>query len=236
MAAPKKNLAGSAKVEAPAPVETSAPFETPAPFEASASVENPDPIAEAVSFAEAAAAAAPAPVHFETTAPVEAAAALVESAAATPAAATGAVPHEIAKMFEAPAKSMTEMQEKLRAIVEKSITETRGAYAKAKSAADEASGALEASFATAKTGAVEINAKVLEALRAGADANFDFVKSILGVKSVADYVTLHGEFARKQFETLTGQTKELTALAQKIATETAEPIKTQVAKTFKIAS
>jgi phasin len=158
---------------------------------------------------------------------------VVDSAAAATA---RIVPPEVAKMFEAPAKSMTEMQEKMRAMIEKGIAETRGVYTKAKSAADETNSALEASFVTAKTGAVEINSKVLEALRASADANFDFVKSILGVKSIADYVTLHSEFARKQIETLTGQTKEIAALAQKVATDSAEPIKTRVAKTFKIAS
>ena len=209
----------------------SAPIEAPVPFEASAQVENSDPIGDAVAFAEASAAAAPAPVPVETSAPVSAA--VVESAAA---ATTRVVPPEVAKLFEAPVKSMTEMQEKMRAMIEKGIAETRGAYTKARGAADETNSALEASFVTAKTGVVEINAKVLEALRAGADANFDFVKSILGVKSIADYVTLHSEFARKQIETLTGQTKEIAALAQKVATETAEPIKTQVAKTFKIAS
>jgi phasin len=219
MAAQKKNPAASA------------PIEAPAPFEASAQVENSDPIGDAAAFAEASVAAAPAPASFETSAPVSAA--VIESEAAAPA---RVVPPEVAKMFEAPAKSMTEMQEKMRSMIEKGIVETRGAYTKARSAADETNSALEASFVTAKTGAVEINAKVLEALRASADANFDFVKSILGVKSIAAYVTLHSEFARKQIETLTGQTKEIAALAQKVATESAEPIKTQVAKTFKIAS
>jgi phasin len=219
MAAQKKNPAASA------------PIEAPAPFDASAQVENPDPIDDAAAFAEASASAAPNPVPFETSAPVTAA--VVESVAAST---TRVVPPEVAKIFEAPAKSITEMQEKMRAMIEKGIAETRGAYTKAKSAADETNSALEASFATAKTGAVEINSKVFEALRASADANFDFVKSILGVKSIADYVTLHSEFARKQIETLTGQTKEIAALAQKVATETAEPIKTRVAKTLKIAS
>jgi phasin len=219
MAAQKKNLGASA------------PIEAPASFEASAQFENSDPIGEAAAFAEASVAAAPAPVPFENSAPVSTA--VAESAAAATA---RVVPPEVAKMFEAPAKSMTEMQEKMRAMIEKGIAETRGVYTKARSAADETNSALEASFVTAKTGAVEINAKVLEALRASADANFDFVKSILGVKSIGDYVTLHSEFARKQIETLTGQTKEIAALAQKVATESAEPIKTQVAKTFKIAS
>ena len=226
--AAKKTPVASAPIEAPAPFETPAPFEAPAPAEAA------DPIADAAAFAEASAAAAPAPVHIEASAPV--AAAVAESAVAAAAAPARVVPHEVARMFEAPAKTMTEMQDKMRAMIEKGLSETRGAYAKAKSAADEANDALEASFVTAKTGAAEINVKVLEAFRASAEANFDFVKSVLGVKSIADYVTLHGEFARKQIETLTGRTKELTALAQKVATESAEPIKTQVAKTFKIAS
>ena len=115
------------------------------------------------------------------------------------------------------------------------VVSIAGAVAKAKSAADEAATALEASLATAKSGVAEINSKALEAVRAAADAQFDFVKSILGVKTVADYVTLHSEFTRKQFETLTGTTKEISALAQKVATDSVEPIKAQVAKTFKVA-
>ena len=55
------------------------------------------------------------------------------------------------------------------------------------------------------------------------------------MKTVADYVTLHSEFTRKQFETLTGTTKEISALAQKVATDSVEPIKAQVVKTLKIA-
>ena len=112
------------------------------------------------------------------------------------------------------------------------MSETRAAYSKAKTAADEAANALESSYAAAKTGVVAINAKALEALRANVDANFDFVKSAFAVKNVADYVALHGEFTRKQIDAITGQTKEIGALAQKLATETAEPIKEQVAKTL----
>jgi phasin len=214
---PKKAPAARAPVETPAFVETPAPIETPAPVETTDYVETIAPVE--------------APAFVEAPAPVSAAPVFVEAAAAV----APAAPPEAAKMFEVPVKSMTEVQEKVRALIEKGISETRANFSKAKSAADEANSALEASFTTAKTGVAEINAKALEALRASADANFDFVKSVLGVKSVSDFVTLHSEFARKQFETLTGQTKELTALAQKIATESAEPIKTQVAKTFKIA-
>jgi hypothetical protein len=43
-------------------------------------------------------------------------------------------------------------------------------------------------------------------------------------------------FARSQVETLTGQTKQLAEMTQKIATETAEPIKAGASKLFKPAA
>jgi len=51
-----------------------------------------------------------------------------------------------------------------------------------------------------------------------------------GVKSPSVFVELSTEHARKQFETLTEQTKQLAALAQKVMLATAEPLKTGVAK------
>ena len=157
------------------------------------------------------------------------------AAAEAPVPALSAALTEAAKVFEAPVASLTELQGNLRSVVEKGLSETRAAYSKAKSAADEASNALETSYAAAKAGVTAINAKALEALRANVDANLDFVKSVFAVKNVADYVTLQSEFTRKRIDAITGQAKEIGTLAQKCATETAEPIKEQVAKTFKIA-
>lgn len=150
-------------------------------------------------------------------------------APATPAAVEASTP------FASSSGSLTELQGNLRSVVEKGLSNSREAYAKAKSAADETASAVESSFALAKAGVSAINAKALEALRANIEANFDFIKSALAVKNVADYVALNGEFARKQIDAITEQTKEIGALAQKVAAETAEPIKEQVAKTFKIA-
>ena len=54
-------------------------------------------------------------------------------------------------------------------------------------------------------------------------------------KSLADLVALQSEFARKQVETMTGQAKDMGALAQKTVKDAFEPISHQVAKSFKIA-
>ena len=45
-------------------------------------------------------------------------------------------------------------------------------------------------------------------------------------------IELSSAHARKQFEAFTAQGKELGALAQKVATETAEPIKSGMNKAF----
>ena len=146
-----------------------------------------------------------------------------------------AVKLETPKALEAPVAALADIQEKARAALEKSLVEGRANYAKIKAVADEAGSALEASVHAAKSGVVEFNVKALEAFKAGADANFDFVKSLFSAASVSEFVTLHTEFARKQFETASAQSKDFATLARKVADEAVAPIKAQVAKTFKVA-
>jgi phasin len=139
---------------------------------------------------------------------------------------------KVSESFSAP---VAEIQENVRKALEKGVADTRAAYSKAKAAAEETSGALEASRATAAKGVVEFNTKALEALRLNAEANFDFLKSVISVKSVSEFVALQSEHTRKQAESIAAQAKEIAALSQKIAAESAEPIKSQFSKTFKLA-
>ena len=115
------------------------------------------------------------------------------------------------------------------------MAESRAVFARAKTAADETASAFELSFAAVKDGALAVNARALESLRANADANFDFFKAVWAAKSLSDVVTLQAEFARKQVETMTSQTKDLGALTQKTVVDAVEPIREQVAKSFRIA-
>jgi phasin len=160
--------------------------------------------------------------------PVISAAAPVEAAVAT----VNAVLPSEAKLATAPA---AEIQQSFRSALEKGVVESRAAFAKAKAAADETANAFEVSLAAAKAGALAINTKAFEALRLNADANFDFLKAVFAVKSLPDLITLQTEFARKQVETITGQSKDFGALAQKAMADAVEPIKEQVARSFKLA-
>jgi phasin len=128
-----------------------------------------------------------------------------------------------------------EIQQSVRSALEKGVVESRAVFTKAKIAADETASAFEVSFAAAKDGALAINAKAFDALRANADASFDFLKAVFAVKSLPDLVTLQTEFTRKQVETIASQTKDFGALAQKAVADAVEPLKEQAAKSFKVA-
>jgi phasin len=159
--------------------------------------------------------------------PAVSAAAPVEAAVATVSAVMKSEPQ-----LAAPA---AEIQQSFRTALEKGVVESRAAFAKAKTAADETANAFEVSFAAAKDGALALHAKAFETVRANADANFDFLKAMFAVKSLPELIALQTEFARKQVETITGQAKDFGAMAQKAMTDAVEPIKEQAARSFKLA-
>ena len=96
----------------------------------------------------------------------------------------------------------------------------------------EATDLIKNSFSTAIKGAQDYNTKFIEFAQTNTEAAFDFVQKLSGVKSPSDFIELSTEHSRKQLETLTEQTKELAALAQKVTLATVEPLKTGVTKAF----
>ena len=150
-----------------------------------------------------------------------------------PASASAASAFELPK-FELPNFEIPKMEipAAFREIAEKSVSQAKETYEKMKSAAEEATDVLEDTYATASKGASDYGLKVIEATRANTNAAFDFATQLMTVKSLSEMVELSTAHARKQFEALTAQTKDLAALAQKVATDTAEPIKGSVTKSF----
>jgi phasin len=131
--------------------------------------------------------------------------------------------------FEMPAM---EVPAAFRDLAEQGIARAKDGYEKIKAAAEEATDTLEDTYATASKGASEYGLKVIEATRANTNATFDFATKLFGVKSLSEMVEVSTAHARKQFEAISEQNKELVALAQKVATNAAEPIKDSVSKAF----
>src|SRR6188472_2732895 len=125
-----------------------------------------------------------------------------------------------AKEFES-FKLDTTVPESVRALAEKTVNQSR-----------EAIDALERSFDAAGQGATAFNRKLIDLTQRNLNSAFDLAKSLAGAKNLAEIVELQSAFIRHQFDVFASQASEIRALSTKIAADTAEPIKEQVARSF----
>jgi phasin len=129
-----------------------------------------------------------------------------------------------------------EIPEQMRALAEKGVSQARDSYAKFKDAAENQNSTIEAVFTCASKGAGEFSAKLMEFAKANTTAALDFAQELLAIKSPSQGLELWSSHARRQFETFSAQAKELSELSQRVASQTAEPIKANAAKYYKPAA
>ena len=139
-----------------------------------------------------------------------------------------------APAFEMPKFEMPkfEVPTAFREFAEKGVAQATENYEKVKSAAEKATDVLEDTYSTASKGCASYGLKVIETTRANSDATFDLMSELMTAKSYSEMVELYSAFLRKQFDALMAQAKELSEHAQKVATDTAEPIKESISGTF----
>ena len=126
----------------------------------------------------------------------------------------------------------TAVPEAVRAIAEKSVTQTRETYENAKGAMEDAVGALEQSIDQAGQGAAALNRKVIGLTQTNLNTGFDLAREMAGAKNIAELMELQTSFVRNQFSALTAQAEEVRDLASKIATDTTNPIKNHVSQSI----
>lgn len=135
-------------------------------------------------------------------------------------------------MFQMPKFEMPNMEvhPAFREFAEKGVAQAKEGYDKMRASAEKATEALESTFSIASKGLTDYNYKLIETARANSNAAYDLFGELLGAKSYADVVEKSTAFMRGRFDALTAQAKELSDHAQKVATESAEPIKGSIAK------
>ena len=136
-----------------------------------------------------------------------------------------------AKEFEA-LKFDAEVPESVRSMAESTVNQTREAYERGKEALDESIDALERSFDADGHGATAFNRKLIDIAQRNLNSSFDFAKSLAGAKTLAEIVELQSAYIRSQFEVFAGQATEIQELTKKIASDTSEPLKDQMTKSF----
>ena len=134
---------------------------------------------------------------------------------------------------EFPSFDATKATDQIRAFAEKGVEQSKEAYAKLKTGAEETQKALEASFETARAASSDLSLKTISALRANAEANFAYLESLVGARSISDVVELQTGFLRKRVEMGVEQAKDFQATAAKAAEDLVKPIRTVFEKAVK---
>jgi phasin len=115
-------------------------------------------------------------------------------------------------------------------IAEQSAVRVKENCEKMKSASGEMADALREAYSTNAKASADYGVKVIEISSVNTNSAFDFLSSLIGTKSVSEIIKLSAGQARKNFDVASAQNMELWGLAQKVATETAEPVKKSVTR------
>jgi phasin len=120
----------------------------------------------------------------------------------------------------------------VRNLAEKPIAYAKDAVEESTLAADQALKAVEHAHTKAAKGATDLNLHFIALARDNMNAAFDFAQQLMSVKSPSELFELSAAHARKQFEMLSKQIKQLSAIVQKVATDTAQPLQSGTTKAF----
>jgi phasin len=123
-----------------------------------------------------------------------------------------------------------------RGIAEQGVARAKDNYESIKAASGEIAGILRETYSTNARGAADYGVKVIEISGVNANSAFDFLTNLMDTKSLSEIIQLSATQSRKNFESTSEQNRELWELAQKVATETAEPIKKSFTRVLQKAS
>jgi phasin len=116
---------------------------------------------------------------------------------------------------------------------DKSARVARETLEKGSAAAEETAQEVQQSYSTSVENIRDLNIKLIDMVRANTEAVFDLANQIATADAPSDLVSVWSAHAKRQFEMLTAQTKELTEVGQKIAGACAEPLARRFGQAFK---
>ena len=97
-------------------------------------------------------------------------------------------------------------------------------FADSTAAAEESTRAMGNGYLAVAEAVRDFNMKLIEMTQANVMANFSFAQRVATAKGPSEVAAVWSSCAHEHFETLTDQSRELTALAQRVTTSTAEPL------------
>ena len=129
-----------------------------------------------------------------------------------------------------------EFPEFFRSAAEQGMAQTREAYARMKSSAEEATDMIEESFETTRESMREVQFKALDMAKANTDATFELTRELLSTHSLSDALQLQAAFARERFEAYIDYYKDVQATVSKASADAAKPAKALFERSLKAAA
>ncbi|MBD0413085.1 phasin [Oryzicola mucosus] len=139
---------------------------------------------------------------------------------------------EFVENVEFPTFDVSKATDQLRTFTEKGVEQSKEAYAKIKTGAEEAQKTIETTFETVKTASNDMSYKAIAALRTNTELGFAHLESLLGAKSLSEVLELQTSFLRKRIELSVEQAKDFQAVATKAAEDVTKPAKVAFEKAF----
>ena len=152
---------------------------------------------------------------------------MTESTSAKVATDTARAYRKTTQEFEQFAKD-AQMPEAVRVFAEKNIAQSRELYERSKDAFDKVLESWEKTFDAAGQGAVALNRKMVDITQRNINSGFEFAKSLIGAKNLAEAMELHSSYWPKQLSALKAQAEEMRDLSTRVTTDVVEPAKAQV--------
>ena len=123
--------------------------------------------------------------------------------------------------------------DQLRTYAEKGVEQSKEAYAKLKTGAEEAQKTLESTYETVKSVSNDVSLKTIAAMRSNTEIGFAHLEALVGAKTLSEVIELQTSFLRKRVEMTVEQAKDFQAVATKAAEDVAKPVKTAFEKAMK---
>ena len=116
---------------------------------------------------------------------------------------------------------------------EQVVARARESFEKIKAASEEMTEALRETCSSSSRNTTDYGLKLFQISNANAASALDFLIDLCGSKSATDVLTLSAAQTRKAFDAASNQNRELWVLAQRLATETGEPIRKHLTNVFR---
>jgi phasin len=139
---------------------------------------------------------------------------------------------KLADVPPVPARRIAMNENAARNLAEAPATYAKDAADRSARAADEASNVVEQLQTKVGKGAKDLNLHFIAVACANMNAAFDFAQQLMSITSPSEFVELSAAHARKQFEMLNEQIKQLSTLVQHAATDSAQPLQAGAMKAF----